>query len=233
MDSFISNISSMMSASYQWAFIGCFLWGLVSILFSPCHLASIPLLMAYVCGQQQVLDWKRAGVYALLFSLGLFVSIAAIGLLCAAVGRLMGDVPPIVMLFIGIAIALLGLQMTGLITLKSLNLSTNIKPRGYWGAWVLGAAFGVFSGSCTFGFLAPILASASLQANLASGFLLVIIFALGHCLPIVLAGSFTSITCRMLGSDKVQSFTQWGRKISGIVVLLIGVYFSYSSLQQM
>ena len=34
------------------AALGCFLWGMISVLFSPCHLASIPLIVAYVGGQQ-------------------------------------------------------------------------------------------------------------------------------------------------------------------------------------
>lgn len=233
MDSLLLNISSMLSESYQWAFLGCFVWGLVSIFFSPCHLASIPLLMAYVCGQQQVANWKRAGVYALLFSFGLFTSIALIGVICAALGRLMGDIPPIVTLFIGIGIALLGLQTAGLINPRSLNISRDVKLKGYGGALILGAGFGVFSGSCTFGFLAPILASASLQENFLSGLLLVTVFALGHCLPIVLAGSFTSFTCRLLGSCRIQSFAQWGRKAAGAVIFLIGIYFAVSSLFQL
>lgn len=223
----------MISESYQWAFLGCFVWGLVSVFFSPCHLASIPLLMAYICGQQQVTDWKRAGVYALLFSFGLFTAIALIGVICAALGRLMGDIPPIVMLLIGIGIALLGLQTAGLINLRLLNISLDIKLKGYCGALFLGAGFGVFSGSCTFGFLAPILASASLQENFLSGLLLVIVFALGHCLPIVLAGSFTSLTYRLLSSCRIQSFTQRGRKAAGAVIFLIGIYFAVSSFFQL
>ena len=56
--------------------LGCFLWGGVSVLFSPCHLASIPLIIGYVGGQDQVVEGRKATLYALLFSCGLFLEVA-------------------------------------------------------------------------------------------------------------------------------------------------------------
>jgi cytochrome c biogenesis protein CcdA len=37
------------------AALGCFLWGAVSVVFSPCHLVSIPLIVSYVAGQERAL----------------------------------------------------------------------------------------------------------------------------------------------------------------------------------
>ena len=73
---------------------GCFLWGMVSVLFSPCHLASIPLIVAYVGGQQRAIDPKQAGLYAAAFTAGLFITIALVGIVCAVLGRMLGDVGP-------------------------------------------------------------------------------------------------------------------------------------------
>lgn len=39
---------------------GAFAWGVVSVLFSPCHLASIPLIVAYVGGQENAVEPRRA-----------------------------------------------------------------------------------------------------------------------------------------------------------------------------
>jgi len=50
--------------------LGCFLWGMVSVLFSPCHLASIPLIVAYVAGQETALKPRQAAHYAVLFTGG-------------------------------------------------------------------------------------------------------------------------------------------------------------------
>ena len=79
LDQVFLTINSWMTASLAIAAVGCFLWGIVSVLFSPCHLASIPLIVGYVAGQGKIIQGREAAKYALAFSSGLFVTIAAIG----------------------------------------------------------------------------------------------------------------------------------------------------------
>ena len=230
MDYFLLSVHLLMNQSFEWAFVGCFTWGLISILLSPCHLASIPLLMAYVSGQKRIPQWKDSIGYSFLFGIGLFSSIALIGFLCASAGRLLGDVPAFVMLVFGVMISFLGLDLAGVIQLPSTGGLTKLRPKGYLGALFLGAVYGIFSGACTFGFLAPVLASAALQENVFNGWLLVVIFGLGHCLPIVLAGCFISATCQFLQSSQLQKCLMYGRRLSGAIVFFIGCYFSILSL---
>lgn len=74
------------------AAVGCFAWGVISALFSPCHLASIPLIVGYVGGQEKMIPPRQAGVYSILFTTGLFITIAVVGTVCALLGRMLGDV---------------------------------------------------------------------------------------------------------------------------------------------
>ncbi len=53
LDQAFLTINHWMTGSLGPALVGSFLWGMVSVLFSPCHLASIPLIIAYVGGQQK------------------------------------------------------------------------------------------------------------------------------------------------------------------------------------
>ena len=122
---------------------------MVSVLFSPCHLASIPLIVGYVAGQDRLVEGRQAALYAGLFTFGLFLTIAAIGVICALLGRMLGDVGPYWTIVVGLI--LLCMSMGG-------NLMGRFKLRGMGGAFMLGLAYGVLSGSCTFGFIAPILA---------------------------------------------------------------------------
>jgi len=80
-----------MSGGLVPAALGCFAWGVVSVLFSPSHMASIPLIIG---GQKSILDGKHAIPYALLFTLGLFITIAIVGVVCLLLGRMLGDVGP-------------------------------------------------------------------------------------------------------------------------------------------
>ena len=78
-DQFLLTINAWMVGEFAWAVVGAFLWGIVSVLFSPCHLASIPLIVGYVAGQNTLVDGKKAAGYAIMFSTGLFISIAIVG----------------------------------------------------------------------------------------------------------------------------------------------------------
>jgi cytochrome c-type biogenesis protein len=226
LDSLFITINAWMTSASAIALIGCFLWGMVSVLFSPCHLASIPLIVAYVAGQETAVNPKRACLYAGAFTTGLFVTIAAVGIICAWLGRMLGDVGlwwqvPVGAILIWVALGMLGVQactMSGSI-LYRLNF------RGVHGAFGLGLAYGILSGSCTFGFIAPILAVVTVQQEWATGSLMMILFALGHCLPIVIAGSSTAMVRNLTESHAWQDAGSWFRKGAGVVVGLMGLYF--------
>ena len=79
LESIFLTVNEWMVSGTAIAAVGCLAWGMISVLFSPCHLASIPLIVAYVGGQEQALNPKQAGVYSSSFTLGLFISIALIG----------------------------------------------------------------------------------------------------------------------------------------------------------
>lgn len=226
MDGFFITVNQWMTGGTMLAALGCFIWGLVSVLLSPCHLASIPLIIAYVGGQEKAVQPRQAGVYALLFSVGLFITIAVIGVVCALLGRMMGDVGIWFQVLVGIILIWVALGMLG-VESCSMNgsLLYRLKVRGVAGAFILGLAYGILSGSCTFGFIAPILAIVTVQAKIVTGVLLIVIFALGHCLPIVIAGSSTAFVRRLLENSAWQSTGSWFRKGAGIVIVLLGIYF--------
>ncbi len=92
LDSLFLTVNQWMTGGVAIAAAGCFLWGVISVLFSPCHLASIPLIVGYVGGQEKMVQPKQAGIYSVLFTTGLFITIALIGIVCALLGRMLGDV---------------------------------------------------------------------------------------------------------------------------------------------
>lgn len=230
-DQFLLTVNAWMVGGFGFAVAGCFLWGLVSVLFSPCHLASIPLMVGYVTGQGSLVQGRQAVSYALLFSLGLFVSIALVGVICSMLGRMLGDISPLLSIPVGALFIWLGLNLMGVSVCKLPGGQIgNLKMRGHAGALVLGLVYGILSGACTFGFIAPILAVITVQEEVAKGLSLILFFALGHCLPIVVAGSSAALAQRLLAAKGMQKATVWGRKLAGGVVALIGVYFIYTGL---
>ncbi|NLD38866.1 MAG: cytochrome C biosynthesis protein [Desulfatiglans sp.] len=225
-DSIFLTINEWITADPMLAAIGCFLWGVISVLFSPCHLASIPLIVGYVGGQEAMLTPKKAGIYSVLFSTGLFISIALVGIICALLGRMLGDIGSYWQIIIGIILIWIALGMLGVEKCTaSGSLLYKLNFRGFIGALGLGLAYGILSGSCTFGFIAPILAIITVQEKIASGILFIILFAIGHCLPIVFAGSFTGFVKSIMDNSRWQGAGSWFRKGAGVVILLLAIYF--------
>lgn len=224
LDALFLAVDAWMKADSSLAFVGAFLWGLVSVLFSPCHLASIPLIVGYVGGQNRLIQGREGALYSGMFSLGLFVSIALVGLVCSALGMLLGEVGAWAYILVGVLLVAVGLSMAGVVkcSLPMGNFGARFGMRGLGGALCLGLGYGLLSGACTFGFIAPILAMITLGGAPAKGIALIVLFALGHCLPILVAGASTALVQRWLSFTR---FTGWGRKAACVVVCLVGVFF--------
>lgn len=223
-DQFLLTVNSMMDAGSAAAFAGSFLWGLVSVLFSPCHLASIPLMVGYVAGQGRLVEGREAVRYAVAFTSGLFATIALVGVACSLLGRMLGDVGPYWTIAVGLVLLYVALDMLGVASCRlSGGLMARLKVRGVSGALVMGLGYGLLSGSCTFGFLAPLLAVITVQGEFARGVGLVLAFALGHCLPIVVAGSSASLARRIL--ERTHGGGTLARRAAGVCVALLGAYF--------
>lgn len=227
LDGWLLAINAAMAGEGAAAGAGAFLWGLASVLLSPCHLASMPLIVGYVAGQGRLITGWAAVRYAAAFSLGLFVTIAAVGLACSALGRLLGDVGPVFPAVVGALLLVVSLDMLGVLPARHgrTGLAARLRLRGLSGALVLGLAYGGLSGACTFGFLAPILAVAGVQGRVGQGTLLAALFALGHCLPILAAGSFAGAVGRYLESAAIGRASRFFRRGAGLVVGGMGLYF--------
>ena len=207
--------------------LGCFFWGVVSVLFSPCHLASIPLIIGYVGGQNQLMEGRKATLYAVVFTAGLFLTIAAIGVICSLLGRMLGDVGTYWTIVVGLILLWVALDMLGVAkcSLPGGGLMARFTLKGLTGAFVLGLAYGILSGSCTFGFIAPILAIISVQDTFIAGVIFILLFGIGHCLPIAVAGSSTAMVKRLLANSNWQQGGMLVRKMAGSMIGLLGIYF--------
>jgi cytochrome c-type biogenesis protein len=227
MEQLFLTINSWMSQGLLLGGLGCFLWGVVSVLFSPCHLASIPLIIGYVGGQNHLLEGRKATLYAVVFTTGLFLTIAAIGLICSLLGRMLGDVGSYWTIVVGLILLWVALDMLGVAkcSLPGGGLMAKFTLKGLTGAFVLGLAYGILSGSCTFGFIAPILAIISVQDTFVAGLVFILLFGVGHCLPIAVAGSSTAMVKRLLANSNWQQGGRLVRKMAGSLIGLLGIYF--------
>jgi cytochrome c-type biogenesis protein len=226
MESLFITINQWMIQSGWVAALGCFMWGMVSVLLSPCHLASIPLVVAYVGGQDELVEGRQAVKFAVLFSVGLFITIATVGVICTLLGRMLGDVGSYWTILIGLILLWVASDMLGIAKCSMPSgMLGKLQVKGVMGAFILGLAYGILSGSCTFGFIASILAIITVQEKIVTGVMMIILFGIGHCLPIAVAGSSTATVKKILANSTFGQGATWFRKGAGVVIGGLGVYF--------
>ncbi len=226
MEQFLLTVNEWMMTGTAFAALGCFLWGVISAALSPCHIASIPLIITYVAGQDKVLKARHAACYSVVFTIGLFITIALVGIICSLLGRMLGEVGPYWTVLVGVLLIWVALGMLGISGCSlSGGLFGRMKIKGLLGAFILGLAYGVLSGSCTFGFIAPILAIITIQHKIVTGVILIVLFGIGHCLPIAVAGSSTAKVRRLLENSSFHEGGLWFRRCAGVGIGLLGVYF--------
>jgi len=85
------QISQALEGAWFIALPASFIWGILSVILSPCHLASIPLIVGFINGQGRI-STRRAFWISTLFAFGILITIGAIGAITHAAGRMMGDI---------------------------------------------------------------------------------------------------------------------------------------------
>ena len=229
MEQLFTTLTRAVESSSVIALVAAFVWGILSILLSPCHLASIPLIVGFINGQGRI-STKRAFIISMLFAVGILTTIAGIGAVTAAAGRMLGDVGKSINYFVAVIFFVVGLHLLDVIPMPwSGPGQVGIKRKGMVAAFILGLVFGIAVGPCTFAYMAPMLAVTFSVAstNPAYAASLLITYGIGHCSVIVFAGTFTEIVQRYMNWTEKSKGTAIVRKICGVLVLLGGIYPIY------
>jgi cytochrome c-type biogenesis protein len=207
-----------------------FVWGILSILLSPCHLASIPLIVGFIDEQGRI-STRRAFTISSLFAVGILITIGVIGAITAAAGRMMGDVGKYGNYFVAAIFFVVGLHLLDVIPLPFSGPGrVGLKRKGMLAAFILGLVFGVALGPCTFAYMAPMLGVTFKLAatSILYGVLLLAVYGVGHCSVIVFAGTFTEVVQRYLNWNEKSKGASVLKKVCGVLVLLGGVYLIWT-----
>ncbi|MBP8801218.1 MAG: cytochrome C biogenesis protein [Kiritimatiellae bacterium] len=231
MEQLFTTLSRAVEGSAALALGAAFVWGVLSILLSPCHLASIPLIVGFI-DQQGQMTTRRAFTISLLFSVGILITIGAIGVMTAAAGRMLGDVGRWGNYGVAVIFFVVGLYLLDALRIPMPGAAQpGVKRKGMLAAFILGLVFGVALGPCTFAYMAPMLAVTFRLAstNLPYGILLLAIYGAGHCAVIVLAGTFTEVVQHYLDWNEKSKGAVILKRICGVLVLLGGLYLIYTA----
>ncbi len=225
-------LNNTLEQNIYFAVTASFIWGVLSVVLSPCHIASLPLIIGYI-NRKGIPAVKTAFLNSLLFALGILITIAVIGLVTGLLGGLIGDIGST-----GNYIVAFVFFAAGLYLLDVINPDWNfihperINSKGYMLAFLLGLLFGAGLGPCTFAFMAPVLGVVFRYSatNYAYSILLIAAFAVGHVLVIAAAGTMSAKIGKYLNWADGSKAIKIVKKICGVLVILGGVYFIYTTL---
>lgn len=228
-----SELTRALQGSFQLALGAAFLWGVLSILLSPCHLSSIPLVVGYMNHQSGTLNSKRAFSISSLFAVGILLTIVIVGVITASLGRLIGDIGLTGNIIMAVVFIAIGFYLMDIIKWEWSGFSpAKIRIKGAAGALLLGLLFGVAVGPCTFAYMAPVLGivfqvsrESLLQANT-----LLLAFGIGHIAIIVAAGTLTNWVQHYLNWSEEHRAMTWVKRTCGLLVVAAGVYLFYQNV---
>jgi cytochrome c-type biogenesis protein len=212
------------SMTYLVALLG----GLISFL-SPCGFVLLPMFFTAVFK-----DPKKAGVMAVVFSLGMLVTFTLMGIIAGFLGSFFNQYKGWFSVIAGILIAFFGVNMVlgkgfGIPIAKG-----RVKTKSFTELFFLGALFGVGWSPCVGPVLTGILLVAANLGNVLQSGLFLAVFSIGATLPFILL-AFLSQKYDWGKSkwlqQKTKSFTIFGKKIqtntynliAGFFLLIIGI----------
>lgn len=203
---------------------------------SSCTIVRVPVVLGYVSGAA---DSKHKSILlTLLFVLGLTISYTIFGILLGITGSLAHSFIRInkhIFWFLGIALFVIGLFVSGLINLKSFSTRFKLKDR-FKSVTPLGALlFGIVFASLEMptcpccGSLLLLIAGIVVAKNLSVYSVLIFIsFALGQSFPILAIGLSTSLVKTDLIDylkPKVHKLENYVRFAAGNILMAFGIYF--------
>jgi cytochrome c-type biogenesis protein len=233
LDGFVQNTGQYIHTNAWLAFAAVFLGGMLTA-SNPCVLAMIPLMMSFVAGsREQKPGILKAFTFSLIFVLGLAITFTLLGMVAALAGKIYGDVSRIWNWLVAIVCVFMGLHLMEALQLPIPSLGGRLQPktRGALGALLLGLLFGFVSAPCAGPILIVLLTYlAGARASVVLGGTLLLTYALGHSVLILVAGTSMGAARTLIENRKAKRVLDVLRRAAGAVVIVVGIYFAYRGL---
>ncbi len=191
--------------------------------FSPCGLAAIPTYLSYLTGFEKQ-PW-RALAAGLLFTIGLALTSALLGVVAAAIGVLLLPPLSITYAFMGVLMIVCGIVFLTYIqryVCKYRPIDEFSRFSGIFGAFLLGLTFGLVLNICATPILGAVLTLIALYKSIPLGFGLLFLFGFGLGTPLIVASPLVAKGHDLL-SERYLTVSRWLSRIAGIILIILGV----------
>ena len=227
----LSGIFKFMYSSGAIKYLGAFLWGVASVLLSPCGISLVPLVVGYVANTDNPSHF-RAFRISCAFCVGIIINLSLVAFVTSGIGMLLGGYERFLTLITAGVFIVMGLQIMGVIRLKFLAFGSRVKgteSQDMKGAVVLGILSGLAIGPCNIAYVSPVLSLAMSEASggIVGAVMMVLCYALGYCTVLVGTGTFAQIFSEFLhsGEDSILSWMVRAVNIlCGTALVIGGIY---------
>lgn len=214
------------------------LWLGILTSISPCPLATNIAAISYV--GRRVDNPFKVFVTGLLYTGGRAITYLVLGVLLVASLLSVPSVSHVLQKYmnklLGPILILIGMVLLELIRFKtsgsgvSEKMQKRVEVWGMWGGLLLGIVFALsfcpISAALFFGSLIPI------AVRIKSGLLIPAVYGIGTALPVLVFALLIAFGAKSIGRtfNRLASFELWARRITGVVFIVIGVYYSLAGI---
>jgi cytochrome c biogenesis protein CcdA len=233
LEEFVQNAGNYVHTNPWLAVVAVFIGGVLTA-SNPCVLAMIPLMMSFVAGRREEgTGVLRAFLYPLVFVAGLSIMFVVLGMIAALAGTRFGGSSAVWNFIVAGVCLVMGLHLMGVLKF-TIPMPFNIQPKtqGVLGALLLGLLFGVVSTPCAVPILVVLLTYlAGSDTSVPYGGFLLLVYALGHSVLILLAGTSMGIAKKIIESKQANRALDILRRVAGGLIVLVGAYFAYQGIK--
>lgn len=206
--------------------------GLLSF-FSPCILPLLPVYVGVLTtdASSDTLGLGRRCANTIAFVLGICCVFVTLGAGAGALGATFEG--SYLAIALGVLVFVFGLHLAGVIQIPFLNREkranlSKIQVRGILGAFVLGLAFSFGWTPCVGPILGTILALAAEQGSAAVGAGLLLVYALGLCVPFVAITLAANVALAKLRA--LHKYLPILQRIGGALIAIMGLWLVFSQV---
>jgi thiol:disulfide interchange protein len=221
----------MILSGSLWDYFYVFLGG-IALSFTPCVYPLLPVTAGYI-GITARGSKLRGLTLSFVYVTGLAVIYSGLGLAAALTGKMFGRISshPLTQAAVGAAFILFGLSMFNVFALyfpAIMNLA-RIKKKGILSVLVLGMISGLVASPCVAPALGAILVYLAASRNAIYGMTLLLVFAYGMGLSLIIVGTFSTVLLHLPKSGKWMLIIE---RICGSVLVAAGLYFIINAIRR-
>lgn len=218
------------STNFIWLFLGALGAGALTSL-APCSLLSVPLLVGSAVGLSKDLPKEKKVKFTLIFSslfaFGVVVSFSILAFLVAKLRMFLSIAPSWAYIIAGLLALFFAFYSLGFIgEIDKNRLFSKLVKLRFFGIFLVGIIFGLVSTPCA---SAPLVAIISLASSLGNfeAYILVLVFAFGHSLLLLIAGVSVGFTQKVTSNKIISTFSSLLTKFFAFVLIAVAIYLFY------